>query len=126
MQRDFVSMGAVFKSISEKAHQQAKRDTSGFTESVHQFLDLIISYEDLCDRREAVVRRHQKALAKVKTMVKHKERIESTGGHMVRGKDGAMFINSLSLSLSLSLPPPIHAHFLSINTLDGKRRQHNY
>ena len=86
MQRDFGSMGAVFKSISEKAHQQAKRETSGFTESVYQFLDLIISYEDLCERREAVVRKHQKALAKVKTMVKHKERIESTGGHMVKLK----------------------------------------
>ena len=86
MQRDFGAMSDVFKSISEKAHHQAKKETSGFTESVHQFLDLIVSYEDLCERREAVVRKHQKALAKVKTMVKHKERIESTGGHMVGGK----------------------------------------
>ena len=76
-------MASVFKSVAEKAHHQAKRETSGFTESVHQFLDLIVSYEDLCERRERTVRKHQKALAKVQTMVKHKERIESTGGHMV-------------------------------------------
>ena len=87
MQRDFSSMSSVFKSISEKAQQQGKRETSGFTESVHQFLDLIISYEDLCERRERTVRKHQKALAKVQTMVKHKERIESTGGHMVSERD---------------------------------------
>ena len=83
MQRDFSSMAGVFKSISERAHQQAMRETTGFTESAHLFLDLIVSYEDLCERRERVVRRHQKALAKVQTMVKHKERVESTGGHMV-------------------------------------------
>ena len=83
MQRDFSSMSAIFKSLSEKSHQHARRETAGFTESVHQFLDLIVAYEDLCERRERTVRKHQKALAKVQTMVKHKERIESTGGHMV-------------------------------------------
>lgn len=87
MQRDFGSMTAIFKSISDKAHQQEKRETSGFTESVYQFLDLITSYEDLVERREAIVRKHQKALAKVQTMVKHKGRIESTGGHMVSSID---------------------------------------
>lgn len=116
MQRDFGSMGAVLKSISDKAHQQAKRETSGFTESVNQFLDLIVSYEDLCERREAVVRRHQKALAKVKTMVKHKERIESTGGHMVRKMNYNVY--ALMFVLSLSLSPSLH--------LDGKRRHHHY
>ena len=42
--------------------------------------------QDLCDRRERTVqRKHQKALAKVQTMVTYKEHMESQRKHMVRG-----------------------------------------
>ena len=84
MQRDCDTLSSKFSDISDRAKQQGIRETSGFTETVHLFLDLIISYQDLCERRERTVqRKHQKALAKVHTMVNYKERIESTGGHLV-------------------------------------------
>ena len=85
MQRDCEILSGKFEDVSERAKQQGVRETSGFTESVHLFLDLIVSYQDLCDRRERTVqRKHQKALAKVHTMVNYKERIESTGRQLVR------------------------------------------
>ena len=84
MQRDCETLSGRFGEISDRAKQQGVKETSGFTESVHLFLDLIVSYQDLCDRRERTVhRKHQKALAKVHTMVNYKERVESTGGHLV-------------------------------------------
>ena len=39
--------------------------------------------QELCQRREEVVRRHQKALTKVQTAVGYKERMESHGHHVV-------------------------------------------
>lgn len=84
MQRDCDTLSSKFGEISDRAKQQGIRETSGFTETVHLFLDLIVSYQDLCERRERTVqRKHQKALAKVHTMVNYKERIEATGGHLV-------------------------------------------
>ena len=84
LQRDFSSLQGKFGSLVEKSHHQSRRETAGFTESVNLFLDLITSYQDLCERREKLVhRKHQKALGKVQTMVKHKEKLESTGRHMV-------------------------------------------
>lgn len=84
MQSDCNHLSGQFGELSEKAKQQGVRETSGFTESVHLFLDLITAYLDLCERREKTVqRKHQKALTKVQTMVSYKERMESTGRHMV-------------------------------------------
>ena len=84
MQRDCKTLSGQFEEFSDKAKHQGVRETSGFTESVHLFLDLIVSYQDLCERRERTVqRKHQKALAKVHTMVNYKERLESTGRHLV-------------------------------------------
>lgn len=84
MQRDCETLSEKFGGISECAKQQGVHETSGFTETVHLFLDLIVSYQDLCERRERTVhRKHQKALAKVHTMVNYKERMESTGKHLV-------------------------------------------
>lgn len=84
MQRDCENLSNKFEELSDKAKQQGVWETSGFTESVHLFLDLIIAYQDLCERRERTVqRKHQKALAKVQTMVNYKERIEATGKHVV-------------------------------------------
>lgn len=84
LQRDFSSLQGRFSTLVEKSHEQTKRETALFTESVHLFLDLITAYMDLCERREKLVhRKHQKALAKVQTMVNYKERVESTGRHIV-------------------------------------------
>lgn len=84
MQRDCEALSEKFGEVSERAKQQGVKETSGFTEAVHLFLDLIISYQELCERREKTVqRKHQKALAKVHTMVNYKERMESTGKHLV-------------------------------------------
>lgn len=84
MQRDCETLSSKFVEISDRAKQQGIRETSGFTETVNLFLDLIVSYQDLCERRERTVqRKHQKALAKVHTMVNYKERVESTGRHLV-------------------------------------------
>lgn len=84
MQRDCEVLSERFGEFSERAKQQGVRETSGFTETVHLFLDLIVSYQELCERRERTVqRKHQKALAKVHTMVNYKERVESTGKHLV-------------------------------------------
>ncbi len=70
LQRDCHTLSGMFTSLSEAARSQGVRETSGFTESVHLFLDLIASYQELCDRRERTVhRKHQKALAKVHTLV---------------------------------------------------------
>jgi sorting nexin-8 len=89
MQRDCESLSDKFGDVSERAKQQGVRETSGFTETVHLFLDLIISYQELCERRERTVqRKHQKALAKVHTMVNYKERMESTGKHLVSRERG--------------------------------------
>jgi len=45
---------------------------------------LYILSQDLCERREKYVqRKHQKALAKVQTMVSYKGRLESQGKHLV-------------------------------------------
>lgn len=86
MQRDCEVLSGKFEDVSDRAKQQGVRETSGFTESVHLFLDLILSYQDLCERRERTVqRKHQKALAKVHTMVNYKERVEATGRHLVSG-----------------------------------------
>lgn len=86
LKRDSRVLAERISTVSQKAHDQAVRETSGFTERVHLFLDLIISYEDLCSRREEVVRRHQKALTKVHTSVSHKERMQSQG-HQVATKE---------------------------------------
>ena len=84
MQRDCEQLADRFGNLSDLAKQQGVRETSGFTESVHLFLDLINSYLDLCERREKTVqRKHQKALAKVQTMVNYKERMENAGKHVV-------------------------------------------
>lgn len=84
MQRDCEKLSGKFGELCECARQQGVRETSGFTETVHLFLDLIVSYQDLCGRRDKTVqRKHQKALAKVHTMVNYKERVESTGKHLV-------------------------------------------
>jgi len=86
MQRDSEVLSGKFAEISERAKQQAVHETSNYTETVHLFLDLILSYQDLCERRERTVqKKHQKALAKVHTMVNYKERVESTGRQLVRG-----------------------------------------
>lgn len=88
MQRDCETLSEKFGGISECAKQQGVHETSGFTETAHLFLDLIISYQDLCERRERTVhRKHQKALAKVHTMVNYKERMESTGKHLSEKDD---------------------------------------
>lgn len=85
MQRDCERLAGKFGELSDEAKQQGVRETSGFTETVHLFLDLIVSYQDLCERRERTVqRKHQKALAKVHTMVNYKDRMEATGRHLVR------------------------------------------
>jgi sorting nexin-8 len=86
LKRDSRALAERISTVSQKAHDQAVRETSGFTERVHLFLDLIISYEDLCSRREEVVRRHQKALTKVHASVSHKERMQSQG-HQVPTKE---------------------------------------
>lgn len=84
MQRDCEHLAGKFSDLSENARQQGVRETSGFTESVHLFLDLINSYMDLCERREKTVqRKHQKALTKVQTMVNYKGRMESAGKQVV-------------------------------------------
>ena len=84
MQRDCNTLSGMFGSLSETGHQQGVRETSGFTESVNLFLDLITSYQDLCERREKTVqRKHQRALAKVHTLVSYKERMEAQGKHIV-------------------------------------------
>ncbi len=84
MQADCDNLSSQFGELGGIAKQQGVRETSGFTESVHLFLDLIIAYQDLCERREKTVqRKHQKALAKVHTMVNYKERVESTGRQLV-------------------------------------------
>lgn len=83
MRRDCHQLAGKLKMISDKAHQQGIRETSGYTEGVHLYLDLITAYLDLCERREKVVhRKHQKALAKVQTMVNYKDRMESQGRHL--------------------------------------------
>lgn len=88
MQRDCEVLSERFGEFSERAKQQGVRETSGFTETVHLFLDLIVSYQELCERRERTVqRKHQKALAKVHTMVNYKERVESTGKHLSEKDD---------------------------------------
>lgn len=84
IQRDCESLSSKFGEISERAKQQGISETSGFTETVHLFLDLIVSYQDLCERRErTVLRKHQKAMGKVHTMVNYKDRMEATGKHLV-------------------------------------------
>ena len=84
MQRDCEQLADRFGNLSDLAKQQGVRETSGFTESVHLFLDLINSYLDLCERREKTVqRKHQKALTKVQTMVNYKGRMENAGKHVV-------------------------------------------
>ena len=94
LQRDFSSLQGKFGSLVEKSHHQSRRETAGFTESVNLFLDLITSYQDLCERREKLVhRKHQKALGKVQTMVKHKEKLESTGRHMVCGCTCVLYVH---------------------------------
>ena len=85
IQRDCEVLSGKFGELSDRAKQQGISETSGFTETVHLFLDLIVSYQDLCERREKTVqRKHQKALAKVHTMVNYKDRMEATGKHLVR------------------------------------------
>ena len=49
---------------------------------IHTLLFTFAS-QDLCSRREEVVRRHQKALTKVHTSVSHKDRMQSQGHHVV-------------------------------------------
>ncbi|XP_064406510.1 sorting nexin-8-like isoform X2 [Halichondria panicea] len=89
LQRDCHSLSGMFNTLSETAHSQGVRETSGFTESVNLFLDLISSYQDLCDRRDRTVhRKHQKALAKVHTLVNYKERREALGKQISEKDDG--------------------------------------
>lgn len=87
LKRDSRVLAERISIVSQKAHDQAVRETSGFTERVHLFLDLIISYEDLCCRREEALRKHQKALTKVHTAVSHKERMQSQGHHVPSKED---------------------------------------
>jgi len=55
---------------------------------VNLFLDQVTAYQDLCERREKYVqRKHQKALAKVQTMVSYKGRLESQGKHLSEKDD---------------------------------------
>jgi sorting nexin-8 len=87
LKRDSRVLAEHLSTVSQRARDQAVRETSGFTERVHLFLDLIVSYEDLCSRREETVRRHQKALTKVHTAVSHKERMQSQGHHVPSKED---------------------------------------
>lgn len=91
MRGDCQRLADKFSILSRKAQEQAAREAVWFTDSVHLFLDLITSYQDLCDRRERTVqRKHQKALAKVQTMVTYKEHMESQRKHMSEREDSRM------------------------------------
>eukprot|EP00731_Ephydatia_muelleri_P028501 Em0020g145a len=56
-----------------------KQVSSEFTEAVHLFLDLIVAYQDLAERREKVHSLYLKTVAKHQALVVAKERAEAQG-----------------------------------------------
>lgn len=65
-----------FTSLSQCVQTQA---SSEFTEAVHFFLDLIVAYQDLADRREKFHSLYVKTIAKHQALVVAKERAEAQG-----------------------------------------------
>ena len=61
---------------------QNKKDIS-VTEKFAYFSDMLMAYQDLCERREKGHSKHQKALTKMQTAVKEKDRIANQGQRLV-------------------------------------------
>ena len=61
---------------------QNKKDVA-VTEKLAYFLDMLMAYQDLCERREKNHSKHQKALTKMQTAFKEKDRIANQGQHLV-------------------------------------------
>lgn len=53
------------------------------TEKLAYFCDMLLAYQDLCERREKSHSKHQKALTKMQTAVKEKDRIANQGQRLV-------------------------------------------
>lgn len=53
------------------------------TEKLAYFSDMLMSYQDLCERREKSHSKHQKALTKMQTAFKEKDRIANQGQRLV-------------------------------------------
>ena len=53
------------------------------TEKLAYFSDMLIAYNDLCERREKSHSKHQKALTKMQTAFKEKDRIANQGQRLV-------------------------------------------
>ena len=65
-----------FAPLSSCAQKQV---SSEFTEAVHLFLDLIVAYQDLAERRERLHSLYLKTIAKHQALVAVKERAEAQG-----------------------------------------------
>jgi len=53
------------------------------TEKLAYFNDMLLAYQDLCERREKSHSKHHKALTKVQTAFKEKDRITGQGQRLV-------------------------------------------
>lgn len=53
------------------------------TEKLAYFYDMLLAYQDLCERREKSHSKHHKALTKAQTAFKEKERITGQGQRLV-------------------------------------------
>ena len=53
------------------------------TEKLAYFSDMLMAYQDLCERREKSHSKHQKALTKMQTAFKEKDRIANQGQRLV-------------------------------------------
>jgi sorting nexin-8 len=83
IQLDCRNLSNEFNVLADKALMHSESEARGFSEGAHLFLDLLLAYQDLCNRREKLVhRKHQKALAKVQTMEKYKGHLEAQGKMM--------------------------------------------
>lgn len=60
------------------------------TEKLAYFCDMLMAYHDLCERRERSHSKHQKALTKMQTAVKEKDRIANQGQQLVRLECGVV------------------------------------
>ena len=53
------------------------------TEKLAYFSDMLMAYQDLCERREKNHSKHQRALTKMQTAFKEKDRIANQGQRLV-------------------------------------------
>ncbi|KAK2150840.1 hypothetical protein LSH36_386g02005, partial [Paralvinella palmiformis] len=74
----FKRLGVEYTHMADKASSLAAKEESGLLEILEMFLDLLYSYQDLCERHErGLLHDHQTALAKMRQYKKKK--IGSTG-----------------------------------------------